>query len=280
MAHAPAATTTPAATTPVASSVAKRAFARLERRYGAHLGVYAVDTGTGRTVAYRAGKRFAYASTYKVLVTGVLLRRVSDAELDRVVRYGPEDLLEYAPITSRHVQTGMRLRDLMDAALRYSDNTAANLLVERLGGPDELERALRRIGDRRTHVDRTEPTLNEAAPGDVRDTSDARTLGTDLRRFVLGDLLPKDRRRMLTNWLVRNTTGDAYIRAGVPEGWKVGDKTGSGGHGTRNDIAIAWPPGGAPVEIAVLSDRVKADAASDDALIADDTKAAIAGLGR
>jgi O-methyltransferase involved in polyketide biosynthesis len=140
-------------------------------RYHARLGVYAVDTGTGRTVAYRADERFAYASTFKALAAGILLERATDRRLDQVVHYRESDLREYAPITSQHVRTGMRVRDLIAAALRYSDNTAANLVMERSGGPHAVQAGLRRLGDTTTHVDRTEPSLNEATPGDIRDTS-------------------------------------------------------------------------------------------------------------
>jgi beta-lactamase class A len=260
------------------SSPAGPSFAQIEHRYHARLGVYAVDTGTGRTVAYRADERFAYASTSKALTAGLLLERATDRRLDQVVHYRKSDLLDYAPITSKHVRTGMRVRDLIAAALRYSDNTAANLVTERLGGPPAVQAALRGLGDATTHVDRTEPTLNEATPGDIRDTSTPRVLGTDLRRFLLGNVLPDSRRKLLTGWLLTNTTGGPYIRAGVPSGWKVGDKTGNGGYGTRNDIAVAWPPGGAPIDIAIQSDRGAKDATSDDALIADATKAALAAL--
>jgi beta-lactamase class A len=252
--------------------------AGLEHRYHARVGVYAVDTGTGHTVAYRADERFAHASTIKALTAGLLLRRATDAQLDQVVHYRESDLLDHAPITSEHVRTGMRVRDLVAAALRYSDNTAANLVMARLGGPRAVQAALRGLGDTTTHVDRTEPALNEAAPGDVRDTSTPRALGTDLRRFALGDALPGGRRALLTGWLVANTTGGPYVRAGVPAGWKVGDKTGNGGYGTRNDIAVIWPPGGAPIAIAVQSDRGAKNATSDDALIADATRAALASL--
>ncbi len=255
-----------------------QAFAGLEQRYHARLGVYVVDPATGRVVAYRSGERFAYASTAKVLTTTVLLKRVTDAELDQVVHYSRSDVLEWAPITKKHVRTGMKVRDLMSAALRYSDNTAENLLLERIGGPRGLQAALPALGDTTTHADRTEPSLNEAARGDIRDTSTPRVLGADLRSIVLGDVLPPNRRSMLTKWLVTNTTGGPYIRAGVPSGWKVGDKTGNADWGTRNDIAIAWPPGRSPIGITVLSDRKSQNASSDDALIADATKVALTGL--
>lgn len=254
------------------------AFQQLETKFHARLGLSAVDTGTGRTVEYRAAERFAHASTYKALLVAVLLQDPATT-LDHVVHYQKQDLLEYAPITSKHVGTGMSIRDLMAAALEYSDNTAANLLQAEAGGPARLQQKLRDLGDPTTTTDRTEPTLNEAVPGDTRDTGTPHDLGADLRKAVLGTLLPADRRTLLTGWLVANTTGGPYIRAGVPAGWKVGDKTGSGGYGTRNDIAVLWPRSGAPIVLAVESDRGEKDATSDDALIAEATKVALTDLG-
>ncbi|MGD0555788.1 MAG: class A beta-lactamase [Streptosporangiaceae bacterium] len=265
-----------AAKTPPAE--ADQAFAALEARFHAQLGVYVLDTGTGRTVTYNAGERFAYCSTYKALAVGVLLGRDTSAQLNQIVHYSAGDLVEYSPITAQHVGTGMTLRAIMAAALDYSDNTAANLLLNQLGGPHQLQDALRQLGDPTTDVDRTEPTLNSATPGDTRDTSTAQALGTDLRGLVLGTVLSASQRRLLTGWLLANTTGGLYIRAGIPAGWKVGDKTGNGGWGTRNDIAIVWPPHAAPVVIAILSRRGSAHATSDDALIADATRTAIAAL--
>ncbi len=251
-------------------------FSAIERRFSARLGVYAIDTGTGRLITHRADERFAHASTFKALLAAVVLRRLPDTDRRRVVKYTEADLLEYAPITSKHVATGMSIDALIDAAVRYSDNTAANLLLDEIGGPQGLQRQLRAIKDRTTNADRNEPALNEATPGDTRDTSTPRALGTDLRAFVLGDLLPPARRQKLTDLLIGNTTGGPYIRAGVPAGWKVGDKTGSGGYGTRNDIAVVWPPTGSPLVIAIQSDRGVADAPSADALIAEATKVVVA----
>jgi len=270
------------ATSPIGSRMSPAAltaaFAGLEKQYAARLGLWVLDTGTGRSVTYRTDERFAHASTFKALAAGVLLKRVSEVQLDRVIHYAAADLEDYSPITSQHVSTGMSLRDLIAASLQYSDNTAANLMLAELGGPAGLERALRTLGDRTTNIDRTEPTLNTAIPGDRRDTSTAHTLGLDLQRFVLGDTLSPKRRQLFKDWLIGNTTGARYIRAGVPTDWTIGDKTGSAGYGTRNDIAIAWPTTGAPVVIAILTDRGVADATSDDALIADATKIAIAAL--
>jgi beta-lactamase class A len=261
------------------SRQARPAFARLEREHVARLGVIATDTGTGRTVSYRAGERFAFASTTKALTAGLLLQRASDRDLRRVVRYRPSDLLEYAPVTRRHVGTGMTLRGLAIASLQQSDNTAANLVMRELGGPRGVERGLRALGDRTTEVERTEPTLNTAIPGERRDTTTPRAIARDLRAFVLGSALTPPRRALLARWMVGNTTGDKYVRAGVPAGWVVADKTGSAAYGTRNDIAVVWPTQGRPIVIAVLSDRRRDPTrASDDALIARATRAAVRAL--
>ncbi|MFJ9447404.1 class A beta-lactamase [Kitasatospora sp. NPDC101235] len=275
-APAPAAT---AARAPATDS-ADASFAALEQQFGARLGVFAVDTGSGREVTHRADERFAFASTIKSLAAGALLQKVSDADLDKVVSYRQEDVLTWAPVTSQHVTTGMKLRDLAAASIQYSDNTAANLVTAELGGPAAVQQSLRDLGDSTTSVDRTEPALNEATPGDTRDTSTPRVLAADLRRYVLGDALAEDRRGLLTDWLVGNTTGGPYVRAGVPADWKIGDKTGNAGYGTRNDVAVAWPSGGRPpIVIVVLSDRGKAGATSDDALIAQATKTVVSTLG-
>ncbi|MBW3363308.1 class A beta-lactamase [Streptomyces microflavus] len=253
-----------------------RAFAGLERKFDARLGVYAVDTGDGRIVAHRPDERFAYASTCKALLAGAVLAKKSLPQMERLVRYGKEEIISNSPITEKHVATGMTLRELCDAAIRYSDNAAANLLFRELGGPRGLQDALRGLGDRVTRCDRYEVALSDATPGDLRDTSTPRALATDLRAYVLGPALPAAKQAVLADWLKRNTTGDHTIRAGTPRGWEVGDKTGTGGYGTRNDIAIVRPPGGAaPIALAVLSRRDTKDAEPQDALIAGAAKIAL-----
>ncbi|PKV89699.1 class A beta-lactamase [Streptomyces sp. TLI_146] len=245
-------------------------FKELERKYGARLGVYAVNTGDGREVGYRDGERFAYASTFKALAAGAVLRKYSLKGMTKVVKYSKDDLVTNSPVTEKHVDTGMTLGELGDAAVRYSDNTAGNLLFDALGGPKGLESALRQTGDAVTRVERREPDLNQWAPGTLRDTSTPRALAQDLRAFVVGDRLGTAERAQLTRWLRTNTTGDALIRAGVPKGWTVGDKTGAGGvYGIRNDIAVVWPPGAAPIVMAILTNRGTKDADFDNKLIAD-----------
>jgi beta-lactamase class A len=253
-------------------------FAPLEREFDARLGVYAVDTGSGRELAHRADERFGYASTHKVFSSAAVLQRTSLDELAKVLKYTRADLQPNSPVTEKHVTTGISLHDAMDAALRYSDNTAANLLFKELGGPQGLAAALRGIGDTTTHADRTEPGLNDLAPGDLRDTSTPRAMAGSLRAFTLGTALPPEKRTVLTDMMRANTTGAALIRAGAPAGWAVADKTGTGGYATRNDIAVVRPPGRAPIVVVVMSDKKAKDAEPDDRLIAQAAKLVFSAL--
>jgi beta-lactamase class A len=164
------------------------------------------------------------------------------------------------------------------AALRYSDNTAANLLVGELGGPSGLDAALSRLGDDVIQVARDETELNDAVPGDPRDTSTPRAMATTLRKVAVDHGLSAQDRGLLTTWLRANTTGAKLIRAGVPADWQVGDKTGSGGYGTRNDIAVVWPPGRAPLVLAVMTTHDSPDAKSNDALVAAATRVIVDAL--
>ncbi|PFS58031.1 class A beta-lactamase [Bacillus cereus] len=247
-------------------------FAKLEKEYNAKLGIYALDTGTNQTVAYHANDRFAFASTSKSLAAGALLRQNSIEALDERITYKREDLSNYNPITEKHLDTGMTLKELADASVRYSDSTAHNLILKKLGGPSAFEKILREIGDTVTNSERFEPELNEVNPGETHDTSTPEAIAKTLQSFTLGTVLPSEKRELLVGWMKRNTTGDKLIRAGVPKGWEVADKTGAGSYGTRNDIAIIWPPNKKPIVLAILSNHDKEDAEYDDKLIADTTK--------
>ncbi|MDT3496016.1 class A beta-lactamase [Bacillus toyonensis] len=249
-----------------------QSFAKLEKEYDAKLGIYALDTGTNQTVAYHSDDRFAFASTSKSLAVGALLRKNSLEALDQKITYTHEDLSNYNPITEKHVDTGMTLKELADASVRYSDSTAHNLILKQLGGPSAFEKILREMGDTVTTSERFEPELNEVYPGETHDTSTPEAIAKTLQSFTLGTALPIEKRELLVDWMKRNTTGDKLIRAGVPKGWEVADKTGAGSYGTRNDIAIIWPPNKKPIVLAILSNHDKEDAKYDDKLIADATK--------
>ncbi|MGR5998018.1 class A beta-lactamase Bla1 [Bacillus cereus] len=254
-------------------------FSQLEKKFDARLGVYAIDTGTNQTISYRSNERFAFASTYKALAAGVLLQQNSIDSLNEVITYTKEDLVDYSPVTEKHVDTGMKLGEIAEAAVRSSDNTAGNILFNKIGGPKGYEKALRHMGDRITMSDRFETELNEAIPGDIRDTSTVpKAIATNLKAFTVGNALPAEKRKILTEWMKGNATGDKLIRAGVPTDWVVGDKSGAGSYGTRNDIAIVWPPNRAPIIIAILSSKDEKEATYDNQLIAEATEVIVKAL--
>lgn len=254
-------------------------FAQLERRFDARLGVYALDTGSGREVAHRADERFAMTSTFKAIAAAAVLDRTPPAHLDERVRFTAADLVEFSRVTERHLADGLTIRELCDAAIRFSDNTAGNLLLDDLGGPGEITAFARALGDPVTRLDRREPALNSAVPGDERDTTSPRAVAGLYRELVLGERLDAPDRALLTGWLVGNTTGGGRIRAGLPAGWRVGDKTGGGSHGSVNDVAIAWPPDRAPIVLATLSTRQAVDAVADPALLAEAARLVVDALG-
>ena len=283
------ATDSPAASSPVRSPKASAGtaeptplssprFDALESTYGARLGVFAVDTGTGRSVAHRQDERFAYCSTLKALAAAAVLSRRSFDDLDEIIRYSHDDLVSYSPVTEKHVGDGMRMAALCEAAVRSSDNTAVNLMLRDLGGPEGMRRALAALGDDVTRADRYETELNTAVPGDPRDTTSPAAFANDLREYCFGDALPHEKQSILRGWMSGNATGDELIRAGVPEGWTVADKSGAGSYGTRNDIGIVWPPDAAPIVIAVFSTREVEGADYDNRLIADAAGVAIDAL--
>lgn len=256
---------------------AEAAFAALEQRFGARLGVHAVDTATGREVAHRADERWAYASTHKVFSAAAVLRRTDD--LDRRITYTAADLQEHSPVTGRHVGTGMALRDVLVAAVRDSDNTAANLLFRELGGPAGLQAQLRAMGDATTRSDRVETALGETAPGDVRDTTTPRAFTADLRAVALGGALSPQDRDFLLAAMADSPITRGLVRAGAPADWRVADKSGNADFGTRNDIAVVRPPGRAPIVLSIMTDRPGRDATYDDALVAEAARVAFREFG-
>ncbi|GAA1248714.1 MULTISPECIES: class A beta-lactamase [Streptomyces] len=255
-------------------------FAALETKHGARLGVYALTTGTGSTVTYRADERFAFCSTFKPLAVAAVLHRSPLRHLDKRVTYTRADVNSISPIAKDRIATGMTIRQLCDAAIRYSDGTAGNLLMRDLGGPSQLTSYLRGLGDDVSRMDDYEPELNRHGLKDPRDTTTPRALATIYRKLVLGDALTTDRRALLKDWLERNTTSAAThrIRAALPQGWALADKTGTGDYGRANDVAIVWPPRSAPLVVSVMSDRAGYNTPPTDSLIAEATKLIVSDL--
>ncbi|MFJ8594058.1 class A beta-lactamase [Streptomyces sp. NPDC093598] len=244
----------------------------LEQEHTARLGVYARNLRTGRTVRYRADERFPMASVFKTLAAAAVLRNLDRAGefLSRRVHYTQAYVGKsgYSPVTEKNVATGMTVGELCDATIRFSDNTAGNLLLKELGGPTAVTRFCRSIGDRVTRLDRWEPELNSAEPWRVTDTTSPRAIGTTYARLVLGTALePRDRARLM-DWLLRNTTSIDRFRKGLPADWLLADKTGGGRYGSNNDVGITWPPDGPPIVLSVLTTQPEEDAVADNPLVA------------
>ncbi|HEX8868015.1 MAG TPA: class A beta-lactamase [Lentzea sp.] len=246
----------------------------LERQHEARLGVFATDTGSGRTVLHRADELFPMCSTFKTIAAAAILRRDHDGTLlGKVIRYTQADVDKsgYGPITGKpeNLANGMTVKALCEATITYSDNCAANLLLKELGGPTAISRFCRSIGDPVTRLDRWEPELNSAEPGRTTDTTSPRALGQTYARLTLGHALNADDSDQLTKWLLANTTGGKRIKVGLPAGWGWGDKTGTGKYSTTNDAGIAFPPGRAPIVITVLSTKKDfPDGTADEPLVA------------
>ncbi|GGV19183.1 beta-lactamase [Kitasatospora herbaricolor] len=246
----------------------------LERAHSARLGVFAWDTVTGRTVLHRADELFPMCSTFKTIAVAAVLRDLDrDGEfLAHRIRYTQQDVTAsgYAPVTGLpgNLADGMTVADLCAAAVDHSDNTAANLLLRELGGPGAVTRFCRSVGDEVTRLDRWEPELNSAEPGRVTDTSSPRAIGRTYARLTRGGALRPGDAKRLTGWLLGNTTSTDRFRAGLPRDWTVADKTGTGAHGTTNDVGITWPPGRGPIVLAVLSTKDASAAPADEPLVA------------
>ena len=235
-----------------ASAGADGFLAGLERTYGGRLGVAVLNTTTGNRIGYRSGERFAMCSTFKFLAAALVLFRVDRGQehLDRRIIIAERDIVPHAPITGKHIGgPGMTIAELCEAVMTVSDNTAANLLLASFGGPAVLTQYARSLGDPVTRLDRMEIALNDVRTGDLRDTTTPDAMLGNLNKIVLGDALSPSSRNLLTGWLVANQTGGARLRAGLPKGWRIGDKTGTGlsVNNAVNDIAVAWPPDRGPV---------------------------------
>ena len=228
------------------------AVGEIEERSGGRLGVALLDTGSGARFHHRGRERFPMCSTFKLLLVAAVLRRVEHDEeaLARRVPVREADRVEWAPFCATRMGGDASVEELCAAAMTQSDNIAANLLLATIGGPPAIGTFARTLGDRDTRLDRRETELNSAEPGDPRDTSTPLAMLGNLQALVLGKALSESSRARLERWLRDNRTGDARLRAGLPVNWQAGDKTGSGAHGTTNDIAILWPPGRAPLIVA------------------------------
>ena len=255
-------------------AAAAEGLAALEARQGGRLGVAILDSGSGRMMTHRGEERFALCSTFKFLAAGLVLARVDRGEerLDRHIAYGREALVPYSPATGPGAEAGgLTMGAICDAAVTLSDNTAGNLMLGSFGGPEGLTGWLRGLGDPMTRLDRWEPDLNLVPAGEEQDTTTPLAMVGTMQRLLLGEALSAASREQLAAWLVGCRTGDARLRAGLPPSWRVGDKTGTGPAplAPTCDVAIAWPPGRAPILIAAYLDGARGTNAERSAVLAE-----------
>jgi len=268
---------------PVENKAFAEGMAKLESRHGGRLGVAALELGERRSLAHRGGERFAMCSTFKFLLAAAVAARVDAGEeqWDRKVPYGKKDLIPWTPVTGKdeNIKAGsMTVAELCEASMTWSDNTAANLLLATIGGPEGLTRYLRATGDATARLDRIEPELNSNVRGDERDTSTPDAMLATMEKLLFGKPLTEASKEKLIGWLVANHTGDKRIRAAMDSAWRVGDKTGTGENGAANDIAVIWPTDRKPVLVVVFYDATEATAEQRDTVIADAAKLVRAAL--
>ena len=256
-----------ASAAPLPADVLAR-LAAVERGYGGRLGVAILDTGSGERVSHRGEERFLMCSTFKLLLVSAILARADRGEekLDRHIVYDKSMVLDWAPVTRKHVgPPGLTIEQLCVAAITLSDNTAANLLLEQVGGPAVVTRWARDLGDTVTRLDRNEPSLNR--PDGDKDTTAPDATLADMRKLLLGDTLTQRSRGRLIHWLLACKTGTDSLRAGLPPDWQEGDKTGSG-RTANNDIAILWPPLRKPLLVTAYYENAHADVPAHEAVLA------------
>lgn len=238
---------------PVLAGEAPGIFVAYERDTGGRIGLHAENLTTGLTISWRANERFVMCSTFKASLAAMILARVDhgEDELRQMISYGPEDVPDWhAPMAKKNLAKGvMSVADMCEAVVEYSDNTCANLLLARVGGPAALTAFWRSIGDTVTRLDHNEPVLNRSPPGDPHDTTTPAAMAGNLRRLLLGKVLSAVSRARLTGWMVDCKTGDNRLRGGIPGSWTIADKTGNNGKDASGDIAVAWSKPSAPIVI-------------------------------
>jgi beta-lactamase class A len=236
----------------LAQSAPIAALTDYERDTGGHIGVYAKNLRTGALLSWRAHERFIMCSSFKASLAACVLASVDrgQARLDELIAYGPDDLLEYAPVAKQNLEKGaMSVADMCEAAVELSDNTCANALLARFGGPSALTAFWRSIGDTVSRLDHNEPELNRTPPGEPHDTTTPAAMAGTLQKLILGEALSPISRERLTGWMLGCKTGDNRLRAGLPKDWRVGDKTGNNGKDASGDIAVTWSTRGEPMVI-------------------------------
>ena len=254
------------------SDTAQKKLATLESSFAGKIGVYALNTNNGEIIDYRADQRFPVQSTLKLIGVAALLKQSGSDKnlLQEKIYYTSKDLTPWHPITGKYLSSGMTLEALSEAAVTYSDNPAMNLIIKKLGGPASITNFAHSIGNQSFNIEHYEGNLN-SNPHDLQDTSTPKDMAISVQKLTLGDALTPTQQTQLITWMKNDTVGYKRMRAGVPLGWTVADKTGSGDYGVANDIGILWSPLCKPIVLAIYTVQDKKTAKRRDDIVASTT---------
>lgn len=266
-------TTTFANTQHVSFVSAQKKLAVLEKDFKGKIGVYAIDTNSGEVISYRANELFPVQSTFKTIGVAALLKQSEHNKnlLNEKIHYSRKDLTFWDPVTGKYIHNGMTLKALAEAAISYSDNPAINFIMEKLGGLKAINAFAHQIGNKTFSLEHYEPNLN-SNPKNLDDSSTPKDMALSLQKLTLGNVLAQPERKQLIMWMRNNTVGYQRIRAGVPIGWAVADKTGSGSYGVANDIGIVWSPTCKPIVLAIYTVKDKHNVKWQDDVVAQTTQ--------
>lgn len=242
-----------------------------EKTLKARIGLSIINTADGKLISYRGDERFPLNSTHKALTCAALLKLVDEQKLKltETVSFDQSRLVSYSPITEKHVTPdSMSWQDVCSASVSYSDNTAANLVFEKLGGPEKATQFLRKAGDQVSRMDRTEPEINDVAAGELRDTTTPEAIVKTLQKLLIGDVLSPESREQLKQWMVNDQVANDLLRSQLPQGWTIADKTGSGNDGSRSIISVIWPEYGDPLIVTIYITQTSSTVAESNKAIA------------
>ncbi|KAB0479732.1 class A beta-lactamase [Vibrio chagasii] len=240
-------------TSSLSQSLTPESIEQIESRVSARIGVAVYDSATKQTWSYKGDERFPMMSTFKTLACANLLYDAENKglDLDSKVSIKSEDLIVWSPVTKELVDKGISLRDACSATMTMSDNTAANIVLGGIDGPNGLTEFLRSIGDSNTRLEHLEPELNHARPDDARDTTTPKSIVMTLNELMYGDTLSQASKSTLKGWMMGNKVSDGMFRSILPSGWNIADRSGAGAYGSRAITAIVWSEHRDPLIISV-----------------------------
>ncbi|MEB7783467.1 BlaZ-like penicillin-hydrolyzing class A beta-lactamase [Mammaliicoccus sciuri] len=230
---------------------------KVEDKYDANIGVYALNTATDEEITFNEDKRFAYASTFKAVSSAMLLEKTPYNELNKKVHVSKEDIVPYSPVLEKFINKDITIKKLIEATMLYSDNTANNMIIEELGGYKEVNKRLKSLDDKTTKPSRMEPELNNYDPKNNRDTSTPQAFGKTLNKLINDGRLSKENKAFLIDLMINNKSGDTLIKKGEPKNFKVADKSGQAiTYASRNDVALVYPKGESkPIVLVIFTNK-------------------------